>query len=176
MKPVINADLTCNRDALCAVFGVSDAMITAYNKKGLPRIKTGLYSLPDCVQFVIDLSQGKAEGKSDLQASQIALNDARTKRVELDIETDLRNLVPISDARAALQALSSFFVSGLEALPPRCSQALAEIGVDPGAAEELIEVEINELRNQLAAELDDNTAALDTPSDDPEDPTDTAEA
>lgn len=145
-------ELHCTRDQLAQVFGVTPGHVTKMYKAGMPRVRHGVWSIPDCVQWRIAEALRGARFDDDqsheTRAAREQWYSAQTRAKELEIARQVARVVDGDDARDALLRLSAVLVTFADMLPLRACQELAKES-DAALCMEILKRHADQLRTEL---------------------------
>ena len=135
--------------------------------EALPKESTNKFPFKLCVQWFLDRALAKPPARSDediqeqdaLRASQIALNEARKKQVDIDVDTKRRALIPAEEVKTILAGLGVIFANGHESIAGRLAGE-----VSPEAQKRILE-EMREVRSIVADEISEFGNSLNTGED-----------
>ncbi len=154
------------RAELSEVLGISVSAVSKLVDKGMPRVSTGKYSVPHCVQYYVDLWRtGSAtgdEGESLDLRSRLTL--AQAKKYELDAEIMRGHYVSVEVVERVVSEATASLAASLDGLGARLAGVLAD-ETEPAAVQGLVTGAAREVRDQYARALAawaEDVAAADT--------------
>ena len=151
---------------LAYIFGVNRRTVSRWAKNdGLPKNADGSFDVAACVAWAMDRLEARAADEAEKpQPGSEWLSEYRRVRFlreELALKRERGELIPRDEVQAQRMALTTYLVSSLNNLAPRCAPVVAG-KTDRHEIEAALSLEIAALLRVLAGGQPYNNAAADT--------------
>ena len=140
---------------------------------GLPKLERGKFNLRKCTKWfltraelklpegAIQMDIGMMEDPDALRESQIKLNEARKKQVDLDVDTKRRVLIPAEEVKTLITGIGTVFANGHESIAGRiCGEVV--LLTDTSDVQKCILREMREVRRIVSDQLGEFADSLNT--------------
>lgn len=144
------------------VLSLGHSMIAKLRDEGMPRVRTGVYDLRECVGWYVDKwRRARGDGSNEETSTRAALNIAQRERIQLEMEQTRGELLQREVVRATIAQLGVVVASRLSGLSSRCAPDLADLR-DVAEVRAYLRAECRSVLEQMAASVRELSADLQT--------------
>lgn len=145
------------REALSMVLGLSSSAVSKLTEQGLPKVRTGKYSIPHCVQWYVDIWRQRSNSAPDPTNKdgldlRSRLTLAQSEKCELDTEIARGHYAPVETVEHAMSEAAASLAASLDGLGARLAGILAD-ETQPATVQAVITRETRLIRDDYASNL-----------------------
>jgi phage terminase Nu1 subunit (DNA packaging protein) len=145
---------TVNGAKLAAIAGLGVRQFNRLVRAGhIPKAKRGLYDTEAALAAIVTYYRQGKEGSSHIAAEKLRLTISQRLEIEQRTQTRARELIPVTQVRAAFDTAMTLIGSQLDGLAGRIANDVAATS-DPAICKKVIFDETRRIRTAAAAELE----------------------